>query len=74
MSTHIEELQSKVLDLPAEERVRLLELLLASFEPRTEAEEAWIQEAMRRRNEVRQGKVNMVPGDEALTRVRARLA
>lgn len=74
MSTTIEDLQSQVLDLPAEKRARLLELLIASFEPKTEAQEAWIQEAVRRRDEVRAGKVKMVPGDEALARVRARLA
>ena len=74
MSTSIAALQSQVLDLPAEDRARLLELLIASFEPKTEAQEAWIQEAVRRRDEVRSRKVKMVPGDEALARVRARLA
>lgn len=73
MSTSLEQLQSQALELPAEDRARLIELLLASFEPKTEAQEAWIEEAVRRRDEVRSGKASMVPGDEALARVRARL-
>jgi putative addiction module component (TIGR02574 family) len=74
MSTPIEDLQSRVLELPAEDRARLLELLIASFEPKSDAQEAWIQLAVRRRDEIESGRVNMVPGDEALARVRARLA
>lgn len=74
MSTPIEELQTQVLDLPAEERAKLLELLIASFEPKTEAQEAWVQEAVRRRNEVRAGRLTIRPGEEALARVRSRLA
>lgn len=74
MSTSIEQLQSQVLELPAEDRARLLELLLASFEPKSDAQEAWINEAVRRRDEVRSGTVSMVPGDEALARIRAKLA
>lgn len=74
MSASLEQLQSQVLELPAEDRARLLELLLASFEPKSDAQEAWINEAVRRRNEVRSGTVSMVPGDEALARIRAKLA
>lgn len=74
MTMSVHELQAQVLDLPAEDRARLLELLLASFEPKSKAQEAWMQLAVRRRDEVRSGKVAMVPGDEALARVRARLA
>ena len=74
MSTPAHELQAQVLGLPAEDRARLLELLLASFEPKSETQEAWVRLANRRREDVHAGRATMVPGDEALARVRARLA
>jgi len=73
MNMPVHDLQAQVLGLPPEDRARLLELLIASFEPKSKAQEAWMQLALGRREEVRSGKVAMVPGDEALARVRARL-
>lgn len=74
MSTAVHDLEAQVLDLPPEDRVRLLEQLLASFEPKSKVQEAWIEVAHRRQEEVRSGSVEMVPVDEALARVRARIA
>ena len=74
MTTPANDLAAEVLDLPAEERARILELLIASFEAKSNAQKAWMNLALRRREEVRDGKVAMVPGDEALGRVRARIA
>ena len=74
MTTPAHDLAAKVLDLPAGERARILELLIASFEPKSSAQKAWMDLALSRRDEVRSGKVAMVPGDEALARVRARIA
>jgi putative addiction module component (TIGR02574 family) len=74
MSTPIHDLEAQILDLPPEDRARLLERLIASFEPKSKAQEAWLQLALRRQQDVRSGKVAMVPGDEALARVRARIA
>ena len=74
MTTPTHDLAAEVLDLPAEERARILELLIASFEPKSNAQRAWMNLALRRREEVRSGKVAMIPGDEALARVRARIA
>jgi hypothetical protein len=74
MTTSANDLAAEVLDLPAEERARILELLIASFEPKSNAQKTWLNLALRRREEVRSGKVAMVAGDEALTRVRARIA
>ena len=73
MATSVHDLAAEVLDLPAEERARILELLIASFEPKSSAQKAWLSLALRRREEVRSGKVAMIPGNEALTRVRARI-
>lgn len=74
MATPVHDLAAEVLDLPAEDRARMLELLIASFEPKSNAQRAWMSLALRRREEVRSGKVAMVPGDEALARVKARVA
>jgi putative addiction module component (TIGR02574 family) len=73
MATPVHDLEAEVLSLPPEDRARLLELLIESFEPRSKAQRAWLELANRRREDVRSGKVQMVPGDEALARVRARL-
>ena len=73
MITPAHDLAAEVLDLPAEERARILELLIASFEPKSTAQKAWMNLALRRREEVRSGKTSMIPGDEALARVRARI-
>lgn len=74
MATPARDLAAEVLDLPPENRARILELLIASFEPKSSAQKAWMDLALRRREEVQSGKAAMVPGDEALARVRARVA
>lgn len=74
MATPVHDLEAEVLGLPPEDRARLLERLIASFEPKSRAQKAWMDLALRRQEDVRSGKVAMVPGDEALARVRARLA
>jgi putative addiction module component (TIGR02574 family) len=73
MATPVHDLEAEVLSLPPENRARLLELLIESFEPRSKAQTAWLELANRRREDVRSGKVQIMPGDEALARVRARL-
>lgn len=74
MQSLIEDIEAHALGLPPEERARLLERLIASFEPKSPAQAAWMQLARRRRDEVSSGLRTMVPGHEALKRVRARLA
>jgi putative addiction module component (TIGR02574 family) len=74
MASPVEDLAAQALSLPPEDRAKLVERLLASFEPKSPAQAAWLQLAASRRDEVRAGKVTMVPGEEALARVRARLA
>ena len=51
----------------------MLELLIANFEPKSKAQEAWQALAASRKEDVRSGKVSMVLESEALARVRARL-
>ena len=74
MTTSVHDLEAEALSLPPEDRARLLERLIASFEPKSPAQKAWLELALRRQEQVRSGKVAMVPGDEALARVRARLS
>ena len=73
MTTPLHELEAQVLDLGAAERARLLERLIESFEPDTNAERAWVAEALRREADVKSGKSKMVTGADALQRIRARL-
>jgi putative addiction module component (TIGR02574 family) len=74
MPLPVEDIEAQALSLPPQDRARLLERLIASFEPRSPSQAAWMQLAQLRRDEVRAGRVAMSPGDEALARVKARLA
>ncbi|MFZ5455102.1 MAG: addiction module protein [Pseudomonadota bacterium] len=74
MTAPVEDLVAQALSLPPEDRARLVERLIASFEPQSAAQAAWMQVSKARRDEVRAGKAEMVPGDEALARIRARIA
>jgi len=74
MPTPLHELEAEVLALAAEDRARLLERLIESLEPDTNVERAWVAEALRREADVKAGRSNLVPGIEALRRVRTRLA
>lgn len=74
MPTPLHELEAQVLSLAAEDRARLLERLIESFEPDTNVEKAWIAEALRREADVKAGKSTLIPGPEAVQRIRARLA
>lgn len=73
MQSTTKELEAAILQLPVEDRMRLLESLLLSLEPDPAVQEAWLDVARARREGVRSGQVAMVPGAEALTRVRQRL-
>ncbi len=74
MATPVEDIAAQALSLPPEDRAKLVERLIASFEPRSPAQAAWLALAKSRRDEVRAGKVTMIPGDEALARARARIS
>jgi len=73
MTESVLEFHERVLSLPPDERAALAELLLASLEPKSAAQRAWVQLASRRREDVRSGKVNMIPGEEAIARIRAKI-
>ena len=69
----IHEIETEVLRLGTEDRARILERLIASFEPDSQIENAWVSEALRRESEVISGNVQLVPAAEAIARVRARI-
>ena len=73
MPDTIDILEVQALGLAPAERARLAERLLASLDADPKVEEAWMDEALRREAEVASGKVALVPGHEALGRIRARL-
>ena len=73
MSTNLENLEAEVLQLAPVERSHLLERLITSLDSDPEVEEAWEREADRREAELESGLIVEVPGQEAITRLRARL-
>ena len=73
MTASVDDLATEVLELPAEDRAKILELLLVSFEPQPDVQQSWTRLALRRRDEVQSGKVVMVSGVEAVLRVRTAL-
>ncbi len=73
MAISYQEIESEALRLQPADRAHLLERLIQSFEPASEVQDAWVAEALRRRDEVQSGKVALVSGDEALARIRDRL-
>jgi putative addiction module component (TIGR02574 family) len=70
--TLAEELSRKARTLPAEERARLAEELLASLSgaPDADVEAAWDEEIRRRLEEVESGRVQLVPAAEVFAEVR----
>jgi len=70
----VEELREEALRLNPEARAHLARELLASLDAMSEAEieKLWIDEAIRRDEELDSGAARAYPADEALARARAR--
>ncbi|MEH1800920.1 MAG: addiction module protein [Nostoc sp.] len=68
----IEELTEELLSLPDVSRALLAEKLVESLEFGTDPtiQTAWTTEAKKRRDEIRDGSVQSIPGEEALAQVR----
>jgi hypothetical protein len=68
----VEQLIAEAMTLPSESRARLADLLVESLEGDDlgHIEQLWVTEAKRRRDEVRSGKVESIPGEKALRQVR----
>ena len=72
MSSLVDELAQKARALPAEDRARLAEDLLATLQdkPDPEVEAAWDAEIRRRIEDIDSGRVTTIPADEVFAEVR----
>ena len=68
----VEELITEALSLPSASRVLLVEKLVESleFDVDETIQTLWIAEAKQRRDEIRTGIIQPIPGEEALSQVR----
>jgi len=74
VSTNLEILEAEVLKLAPVERSHLLERLIASLDIDPEIVDAWAREADLRDTELESGLVAAVPGQQAIARLRTKLA
>ena len=67
----IEQLTEEILSLPSESRAFLADKLVESLEFDTDSaiQAVWVTEAKRRRDEVRHGSIQPIPGEDALAQV-----
>ena len=72
MSLSVEQIDEEALSLQGEARMRLADRLVESLDPADDEKihKLWAKEALRRRDDVRGGRVKTIPGGEALARVR----
>ena len=72
MNNRLEELAERAMDLPAESRAQLADILVESLDARElgRIDTVWLDEAKRRRDDVRSGRVGTIQGDEGLRRAR----
>lgn len=72
MGMTLEQIAEAALSLPTEARAILADRLVESLDPAEDGllRQLWAAEAIRRRDDVRSGRVQTIPGDEALARVK----
>ena len=72
MSLTLDQLAEEAMQLPAASRALLAERLVESldFAETGEIQKQWAAEAIRRRDEVRSGKVRPIPGEQVMAEVR----
>lgn len=71
MSIALEVLEAEALNLSATERSRLVEKLIVSLDTEPDVESAWATEVERRHAEIESGAVSLLPGVEAIARLKA---
>lgn len=67
-----DQIEQELMKLPAADRARLAERLIASLDEDAEVEAAWLAEVRRRDEELESGAVEAIPVEDALTAIRAR--
>ena len=72
----VEQIAEEALGLPSAARALLADRLVESLDPAEDVKirKLWAAAALRRRDEVRSGRVKTIPGDEAVARVRRAVA
>jgi hypothetical protein len=75
MTTALKEIEAKIRSLRPEEKSELLRSLIAELDgpPDADVEAAWLEVAKKRYQDIQEGKVKTVTGDEVFERVRKRL-
>jgi putative addiction module component (TIGR02574 family) len=75
MSKSVAELEREARHLPVHDRALLAQHLIASIDPGedVDAEAAWLEEAERRYQAYRQGKLTAKPADQVLRDAKSRL-
>jgi len=76
MNFTIEQIAEEALSLPSEARALLADRLVESLDPLEDGyiRQLWVAEARLRRDDVRNGRVKTIAGQEALERVRQSVA
>jgi putative addiction module component (TIGR02574 family) len=67
-----DQIEQELMKLPAADRARLAERLIASLDEDAEIEAAWRAEVRRRDAELQSGAVQGIPVEDALTTIRTR--
>jgi putative addiction module component (TIGR02574 family) len=72
MSMSVEQLAEEALALPSDSRALLADRIVESLDAGelSDLDRLWGAEAKRRRDEVREGRVKTIPGEEAFLKVR----
>jgi len=72
MPLTLDQLAEEAMQLPPASRALLAERMVESLDAgdRDEVERAWATEAVRRRDEVRSGRVQSIPGEQVVAEIR----
>ena len=75
MSDSVREIESKALQLPPKERAWLAQRLISSLDSESDrdAEQAWLEEAERRLDELESGKVAGISAEQVFEKARSTL-
>ena len=75
MATSLAELEDEVRALNSRDKAALIRVLIGELDgpPNPSVEKAWIAEAKRRHQELLDGRVKGIPGEQVLTNIRALL-
>ena len=76
MATTLAELEEKVRALSQSDKAALIRLLIGELDgpPEPDIERAWIAEAKRRHQELLEGRVKGIPGEQVFLNIRTLLA